>query len=309
MRRALGLLLWLMLAVPPLAEPAMPALGQTAPDFALPDIEGRRIRLSDYRGKVVLLNFFAYWCDTWKEELKRLRALQDEHPELDFAILFVSVDSRERSAAEPLMRQQGIHFPVAVDFKAEVSKAYGITTVPTLFVLDPKGQIRSSYQGYPGNRLLARDLRAGDKVASAASPPLDLPELKEYLLPEELKLWRSLNSERTKRGLAELTLDTALTEVGREYLQRTASEPLRHASGAQAPDARVRARGIAFAKVGENLARARDAGSALQAMMESPTHKSNLLHPRYRQVGVSAFREPHSDGFSFCLLFVEPSLP
>lgn len=306
MRPVLGFLLWLALAAPGLAQPAMPALGQQAPDFALPDIEGRRISLSDYRGKVVLLNFFAYWCDTWKEELKRLRALQDQHPELDFAILFVSVDSRERSAAEPLMRQQGIHFPVAVDFKAEVSKAYGITTVPTLFVLDPEGKVRSCYQGYPGNRLLSRDLRAGGKVAAAA-PPLDLPELKEYLLPEELKLWRSLNSERKKRGLPELALDTALTEVGREYLQRTSSEPLRHASGAEAPDARVRARGIAFAKVGENLARARNAGAALQAMLESPAHKSNLLHPRFRQVGVSAFRDPARDGYCFCLLFLEPA--
>ena len=289
------------------ADPAMPALGQPAPDFVLPDLQGRRVSLLDYRGKVVLLNFFAYWCDTWKNELKQLRTLKQEHPELDFAIVFVSVDSRERSLAEPLMLQEGIHFPVAVDFKAEVSKRYGITTVPTLFVLDSEGKVKSSYQGYPGNRLLTRDLRAGSRLAAAAtSPPLDYPELKEYLLPQELKLWRLLNSERRQRGLPELALDTALTEVGREYLQRTASEPLRHASGPQAPDARVRARGISFARVGENLARARTSTDALQAMMESPSHKSNLLHPRYSRVGVSAFRDPSCDGYSFCLLFVEP---
>ena len=155
--------------------------------------------------------------------------------------------------------------------------------------------------------LLARDLKDGSRLAVTASPPpLDYPELKEFLLPEELKLWRSLNSERKQRGLPELALDTALTEVGREYLQRTASEPLHHASGPQAPDARVRARGIPFARVGENLARARTSTEALQAMMESPSHKSNLLHPRYRRVGVSAFRDPSCDGYSFCLLFVEP---
>jgi uncharacterized protein YkwD/peroxiredoxin len=288
--------------------PAMPGVGQVAPDFALPDQHGRRISLSDYRGKVVLLNFFAYWCDTWKEELKRLRVLEEQHPELDFEILFVSVDSRERSLAEPLMENEGIAFPVAVDFKAEVSKAYGITTVPTLFILDPRGKVRASYQGYPGNRLLARDLREGSRAAAAA-PILAYPELKEYLLPEELKLWRLVNIERKKRGLPELTLDTGLTEVGREYLQRTASEPLRHATGPQAPDARVRARGILFVRLGENLARSKNSNLALQAMLESPSHKSNLLHPRYRQVGVAAFRDASSDGYSFCLLFTEPVAP
>ena len=65
-------------------------------------------------------------------------------------------------------------------------------------------------------------------------------------------------------------------------------------------------RGLSFAKLGENLARARDFRGALQAMLESPGHKTNLLHPRYRQIGVSAFRDVHNDGYSYCLLFLEP---
>lgn len=298
----LALLAWLI-GISALAQTPMPSVGQSAPDFALPDLEGRRVGLSDYRGKTVLLNFFAYWCDTWKDELKRLKALKQQRPDLQFEILFVAVDSRERSLAEPLLLKEGVHFPVTIDFKSEVSAVYGITTVPTLFVIGPEGKIRASYQGYPGNRLLARDLAPG---ACASAPSLEAPELKEYLLPEELKLWRSVNSERRQRGLPELRLDTALTEVGREYLQRTANEPLRHASGPQAPDARVRARGLEFRKLGENLARSRNAIGALELMLESPTHKSNLLHPRYQRMGVSAFRDPRSDGFSFCLLFLEP---
>jgi peroxiredoxin len=301
------LALWLALGLAASARPAMPAVGQPAPEFALPDLEGRRVSPADYRGKVVLLNFFAYWCDTWKDELTRLKALKRQHPELSFEILFVAVDSRERSLAEPLLlREPGIHFPVAVDFKAEISQTYGITTVPTLFVLDREGIISASFQGYPGNRLLARELNRAGGPQGAKAAPLEYPELKEYLLPEELKLWRSLNQERKQRGLPELVLDTGLTEVGREYLQRTASEPLRHATGPQAPDARVRARGISFAKLGENLARSKNAALALQAMLESPSHKSNLLHPRYQKVGVSAFRDAATDGYSFCLLFLQP---
>lgn len=298
---------WLLLGLAAGARQAMPAVGQAAPDFALPDREGRRTSPSDYRGQVVLLNFFAYWCDTWKDELVRLKALKERHPELDFKILFVAVDSRDRSLAEPLLLAEGIHFPVAVDFRGEVSQAYGITTVPTLFVLDREGKVQASYQGYPGNRLLARELARAGGAPKGGWPPLDLAALKEYLLPEELKLWRALNQQRRQRGLPELVLDTGLTEVGREYLQRTASEPLRHAQGPQAPDARVRARGIAFAKLGENLARSPDAAQALQAMLESPSHKTNLLHPRYQRVGVAAFRDVAGDGYSFCLLFLEPA--
>lgn len=301
----LTLPLWAQSALPGGSDHPMPSVGSNVPDWSLPDLEGRKVSPSQYRGKVLILNFFAFWCDTWKEELVRFKALRASHPELDFEMVFIAVDSRERSLAEPLMHQQGIHFPLVVDRKSEVSRRYGITTVPTLFVVDPEGKIRSSYQGHPGNRLLVRDLKAAGG-AVAKTERLEPAALKEFLLPEELLFWRALNAERAKRGLVELQLDTALTEVGREYLQRSASEPLKHATGRQSPETRVRARGIGFRKLGENLARSRGFRQALQSMMESPSHKTNLLHPRYRRVGVSAFRDPQANMYSFSLLFVEP---
>ena len=297
---------WAQSSLPGVGGQAMPAVGTVAPSFALPDLEGRKVAPENYRGKVLLLNFFAFWCDTWKEELVRFKALRAAHPELDFEIVFVAVDSRERTLAEPLMLRQGVHFPLLVDHRGEVSRKYGITTVPTLFVVDPEGNVRSSYQGHPGNRLLARDLKEATRALGRGEDRADPAALKEFLLPEELRLWRALNLERTKRGLPKLQLDTALTEVGREYLQRSASEPLRHASGRLSPESRVRARGVEFRKLGENLARARGFQQALQSMLESPSHKTNLLHPRYRRVGVSAFRDPQANIYSFSLLFIEP---
>ncbi len=297
---------WAQSALPGNSDRAMPSAGASAPSFSLPDLEGRRFSPDQYRGKVLLLNFFAFWCDTWKEELVRFKALRSSHPELDFEIVFVAVDSRERSLAEPLMLQQGIHFPLVVDRRGEVSSLYGISTVPTLFVIDPQGKVRASYQGHPGNRLLARDLKAASGGAARTSERLEPAALKEFLLPEELQMWRAVNAERSKRGLAELQLDTALTEVGREYLQRSASEPLHHATGRLSPDSRVRARGLTFRKLGENLARSHGFKQALQSMLESPTHKANLLHPRYRRVGVSAFRDPQANMYSYSLLFIEP---
>ena len=301
----LTLPLWAQSALPGGSDHAMPSVGSTVPDWSLPDIEGRKVSPNQYRGKVLVLNFFAFWCDTWKEELVRFKALRASHPELQFEMVFVAVDSRERSSAEPLMHRQGVHFPLVVDRKGEVSREYGITTVPTLFIIDPQGVIRASYQGHPGNRLLARDLKTASGSPGRAGR-LEPAALKEFLLPEELGFWRAINAERSKRGLAELELDTALTEVGREYLQRSASEPLKHATGRQSPETRVRARGVGFRKLGENLARSRGFRQALQSMLESPSHKTNLLHPRSRRVGVSAFRDPQANMFSYSLLFVEP---
>lgn len=277
---------------------AAPGPGQPAPDFALPDRDGNRVSLSQYRGRVVLVNFWACWCDTWKEEVRRLKRLAADRPDLDPVVLFVSVDTRGRSAVEPLLAREGVFFPVLMDPSASVGKAYGVTTVPTLFVVDPEGIVRYVHQGYPGNPLLAAELSA---CAGGAAPRLTPTVLKDYLLPAESELLRRLNAERKKRGLAQLELEPAMTEVGREYVQRMLETNQRGHYGPEPPDVRLRARGLTFAKLGENLSQASSPEEALEAMLESPSHKTNLLHPAYRRVGVAAMRA--GGGYLFCLLF------
>ncbi len=287
-------------ASPNLPEGRPPAPGDLAPAFSLPDLHGQRVCLQQFRGRPTVLMFWACWCDTWKDSLSRLKDLRRTRPHLGFEALFVAVDSRTRALAEPLLLREGMPFPVALDFRSEVSRRYRVTTVPTLFLLDARGVVRFVHQAYPGNRVLARE------IAACSQPVGPLPDLApegvaSFLLPVELELWTSLNRERRSRGLEPLAFEPALTEVGREYLQRRVGEPLSH-SGPEAPDARIRSRGLRYAKVGENLARAATPRAALQSMLDSPIHKANLLSPRFDRAGVAAVREG-AEGFVFCVLF------
>lgn len=275
-----------------------PAPGQLAPDFVLADRDGNRVSLSQFRGRVVVVNFWACWCDTWKEEVRRFKRLGADHPELEPVILFVSVDTRGRSEVEPLLDKEGVFFPVLMDSSATVSKAWGVTTVPTLFVIDRAGVVQYVHQGYPGNPMLQAELSA---CAGGPPPRLSGSVLQDFLLPAESEMLRRVNTERRKRGLEPLELSPAMTEVGREYVQRMLETNQRGHYGPEPPDVRLRARGMSFAKLGENLSQAASPQQALEAMLESPSHKTNLLHPAYRHVGVAAMRA--GGGYLFCLLF------
>src|SRR5207302_1698894 len=86
--------LLLLAAACPAANKAGSGLppGSLAPAFALPDIHGRQVRLDDYRGQVVVLNFWAFWCDTWKAEMPHLQELIPQQEELGFRLIAISVD-------------------------------------------------------------------------------------------------------------------------------------------------------------------------------------------------------------------------
>ena len=313
MRR--GLLSWLLLAVlawvPAWAAPAPPAEGSAtpgnrAPAFALPDLSGQRVSSERFLGRPTLLMFWACWCDTWKDALRRLKDLRRTRPHLGFEVLFVAVDSRTRALVEPLLLREGMPFPVVLDFRSEVTRRYGVTTVPSLFLVDPEGVVRFVHQGYPGNQVLAREIAA---LGRPSSGPEDLSpqQVASFLNPEERELWAAVNSARRSRGLEPLALEPTMTEVAREFLQRRLGEPLSHAAP-ETPDVRLRARGLRYGKVGENLARAATPQAALKGMLESPLHKANLLSARFDRAGVAALREG-PEGFVFCVLFGGPAVP
>ncbi len=139
-------------------DPNGPAIGSDAPAFVLPDTAGQSVSLEAYRGRTVVLNFWAFWCDTWKAEMPSLRELAAEQDDLDFQIVAVSVDGARRTEFN---RRTGgvVPFPVLLDGGGQTSRRYDIHHVPTVVIVDPDGIVRFTAYGYPGNQVILHELR------------------------------------------------------------------------------------------------------------------------------------------------------
>jgi thiol-disulfide isomerase/thioredoxin len=112
-----------------------------APDFALENLEGEVVRLSDYRGKVVFLNFWATWCPPCRAEIPHFIDLVEQYGEDGFVVLGVDVDPRDFSKVPAFVEQQGINYPVMYDTK-QISGMYGgISSIPTTFVINKEGKV------------------------------------------------------------------------------------------------------------------------------------------------------------------------
>jgi len=139
----------------PLLAPSrsMLAVGAVAPDFALSTATGEKVRLSDYRGKTVLLEFFATWCPHCQAEVQHLTRLYESLPHSDFAFLSVNADSEDPASLYAFDRYFHIPWPTLLDpgspagsYKQSggagpVTRAYGVALYPTFYIVDAKGRI------------------------------------------------------------------------------------------------------------------------------------------------------------------------
>ena len=116
--------------------------GRPAPDFTLPYLNGSEVALDKIRGKVVLLNFWATWCGACRSEMPSLETLyRDFRHYPDFAVLTVSIDQRGKPAVAQFMASKGYNFPVLLDTSNVTSAAYGVSGIPSTFVIGRNGQI------------------------------------------------------------------------------------------------------------------------------------------------------------------------
>lgn len=120
-------------------NPEAVAVGKPAPDFSLTGLDGRLVSLSDYRGKVVVVNVWATWCPPCVDEMPSLEKLHREFKDENFAILAVSIDSDGAAAVAPFMKKHGLTFTALMDTRAAVQTSYRTTGVPETFIIDKKG--------------------------------------------------------------------------------------------------------------------------------------------------------------------------
>ena len=115
--------------------------GYAAPDFTLPDLEGKLFRLSDFRGRVVFLNLWATWCPPCRMEMPSMEALYRRLQGRDFVMLAVAEDEGGAAAVRPFVRDAGITFPVLLDPSGTLSPRFGATGYPETFIIDRNGQV------------------------------------------------------------------------------------------------------------------------------------------------------------------------
>jgi thiol-disulfide isomerase/thioredoxin len=118
-----------------------PAAASAPVELGLPDLEGRERRLEEFKGKVVLVNFWASWCSPCIEEMPSIQRLADLMRDRSFAVLGVNVAEHARRA-KAMAERLGIGFPVLLDRESEVFHRWGGTVLPTTYVLDGAGVVR-----------------------------------------------------------------------------------------------------------------------------------------------------------------------
>ncbi|MFM8551986.1 MAG: redoxin domain-containing protein [Nitrospiraceae bacterium] len=125
----------------PIQERGRVRVGGPAPNFQLYDLAGRLVTLSDYRGRVVLLNFWATWCEPCRVEMPAMEDLYREFKRRDFEILAVSTDQQGAAVTRPFSQEMGLTFPILHDSDFRVGVAYGARTLPMTFLVDRQGVI------------------------------------------------------------------------------------------------------------------------------------------------------------------------
>jgi peroxiredoxin len=120
---------------------------QKAPDFTLKDATGATVKLSDYKGKVVLLNFWATWCGPCQIEIPWFIDFEQQLKDKNFAVLGVSLDDDGWKSVKPYLEKKKINYRVMIGTE-ELSTLYGgVDSLPTTFIIDRQGRIASKHEG------------------------------------------------------------------------------------------------------------------------------------------------------------------
>jgi thiol-disulfide isomerase/thioredoxin len=120
---------------------------KAAPDFALNDVNGRPVKLSDFRGKVVLLNFWATWCGPCKVEIPWFIEFEQKYKDRGLVVIGVSMDEEGWSVVKPYLAERRINYRVVIGTEKMGQSYGGVDSLPTTLLIDKDGQIVATHVG------------------------------------------------------------------------------------------------------------------------------------------------------------------
>lgn len=135
--------------------------GNLAPNFELTDMEGNPVKLSDYRGKAVLLNFWASWCPPCRAEMPHMEKLYNKYKDENFDVLAVNLTNTEKNSgdAEIFVKELGLTFKIPMDVKGAVGSDYNIMAYPTSYFIDSDGVIREKVLGALNEEYMEKEIK------------------------------------------------------------------------------------------------------------------------------------------------------
>ena len=145
--RIAGMLATLLLALPAVAA----APSGPAPQFTLDARGGSQLSLAQYKGQVVMINFWASWCGPCRQEMPLLEDIYKKYSKLGFTLIGVNVEP-DSKAADDWLKQTPVSFPILYDRNSKVSQLYDVSGMPSTVIIDRKGNLRYLHHGYkPGD--------------------------------------------------------------------------------------------------------------------------------------------------------------
>ena len=134
---------------------SLPALagseGGPAPSFSLASRAGSQVSLAQYKGQVVMINFWASWCGPCRQEMPLLESIYKKYSKMGFTMIGVNVEP-DSNAANEWLKQTPVSFPILYDKDSKVSKLYDVSGMPSTVIIDRSGKLRMLHRGYkPGD--------------------------------------------------------------------------------------------------------------------------------------------------------------
>lgn len=146
-----------------------PRVGQPAPDFALPVVsgegaeEGDRVRLSDLKGQLVVLDFWASWCEPCRQSIPIVNEAAKELAGQGVRVYGVNVERLKPETLRQVVKHWGFAYPVLHDATIKTQIAYDVAALPTLFLIDREGVVRKTHAGAPTAKQLIAEVRELDR--------------------------------------------------------------------------------------------------------------------------------------------------